>query len=99
MCFSLRAYTDQPCACLRALEGKGCEQEQRYSALSLDSLESNQTLVCWPGRLPLSNIYTLSVEGESNSNPLPLETACLAGCLGIYQGYAVDLFQFCTLLT
>lgn len=47
----------------------------------------------------LSNIYTLSVEGESNSNPLPRETACLAGCLGIYQAYIVDLLQFCTLLT
>lgn len=68
-------------------------------AVPLDSLESNQILVCWPEQLPLSNIYTLSKEGESNSNLLPLETVYLAGCLGIYQAYIVDLFQICTLLT
>lgn len=73
--------------------------DRNRGEVSLDSLESNQTLVCWLVQLLLSNIYTLSEEGESNSNLLPLETACLAGCLGIYQAYIVDLFQFCILLT
>lgn len=52
----------QPRVCLRALGDKGCEQEERCIALNLDSLESSQTLVCWPGQLPLT--FTPSASRE-----------------------------------
>ena len=47
--------------------------------LGLPGKQSDVGLLARP--LPLSNIYTLSLDGEGNSNLLPLETACLAGVL------------------
>lgn len=71
-------------------------REVHCPELGLPGKQSDIGLLAWA---VASNIYTLSVEGESHSDLLPLETACLAGCLGIYQAYPVALFQFCTLLT
>lgn len=47
--------------------------------LGLPGKQSDVGLLARP--FPLSDIYTLGVDGESNGNLLPLETACLAGVL------------------
>lgn len=88
-----------PALCVSASSEGEVVNKSRGAASKLGLPGKQSDIGRWPGQWPLSNIYTHSVEGESNSNLLPLHTACLAGWLGISQADIVDLLQFCTLLT